>query len=117
DKPLCETVADMAVSAAFHDTRFSPLAHKELAEYSITISVLSAPHPVARYQDIVLGKHGIILHHGSAQAVFLTEVPGEFGWDLPTTLTELSIKAGLPSQAWRDKNARFEVFEAIDFGE
>lgn len=117
DKPLYKTVADMTLATAFHDTRFTPLTRKELNECTITISVLTNPVPIASYSAIVLGKHGIILHHGIKQAVFLPEVPGEFGWDLPATLSELSIKAGLAPQAWRDKEARFEVFETIEWNE
>lgn len=117
DKPLYKTVGDMALAAAFHDTRFKPLTYQEFAECTITISVLSNPRPIKSYQEIILGTHGIILHQGKKHAVFLPEVPGEFGWDLPTTLKELSIKAGLPADAWRNKTTTFEIFESLEWSE
>ena len=48
--------------------------------------------------------------------MFLPQVATETGWDLPTFLSHLSAKAGLPSDAWRT-GARFEVFTAQVFGE
>ena len=49
--------------------------------------------------------------------MFLPKVPTDFGWDLPTTLTQLSSKAGLAPMEWQDKETQFEVFESIDFSE
>ena len=64
----------------------------------------------------MLGKHGIVIEKGGRTAVFLPQVPGEQGWDLPTTLSHLSTKAGLSPDAWKE-GASFTVFEAIVFGE
>jgi len=49
-------------------------------------------------------------------AVFLPQVATEQGWTLEETLTHLSLKAGLPPDAWRE-GAAFTVFEAIVFSE
>jgi AMMECR1 domain-containing protein len=48
--------------------------------------------------------------------VFLPQVATETKWDLPTFLSNLSLKAGLPSDAWKS-GATFEVFTAQVFGE
>lgn len=116
-QPLYKTVADMTLKTAFEDTRFAPLTHKELAECTLTISVLTRSHAIKSYRDIILGKNGIILTQGSFTAVFLPEVAVEQQWDLPTTLTELSVKAGLPPQAWRDPSTTYEVFETVEWSE
>jgi len=50
-------------------------------------------------------------------AVFLPQVAPEQGWDIATTLTHLSVKAGLPGDAWMSEAAEFYVFEAIVFAE
>jgi AMMECR1 domain-containing protein len=48
--------------------------------------------------------------------VFLPQVAPEQGWDLETTLQNLSLKAGLPADAWKE-GASFQVFQADVFGE
>lgn len=115
-RPLVKGVAARALSAAFHDPRFFPLRESELGEITIEISALTPPHPVASWQEIELGRHGILLQKGDAGAVFLPQVAPEQGWTLEETLTHLALKAGLNPDDWRE-GASFEVFEAIVFRE
>lgn len=115
-RSLHEAVIDHALNAAFRDHRFEPLTELELAVCDIEISALSEPREVATWKEIVLGKHGIVLHKDERSAVFLPQVAPEQGWDVATTLSHLAMKAGLDADAWR-KGARFEVFEAVVFGE
>lgn len=115
-QPLYLAVADMVLSAA-HDPRFEPVQKAELNSLSIEISVLTDPISVQSYRDIVLNKHGIILSVGSSTALFLPKVPKEYGFDLETTLQHLSEKAGLNKNAWQLPEAKFQVFEAIDFSD
>jgi hypothetical protein len=117
DKPLYQTVIDMTKAAAFEDSRFSPVTADELNDITITISVLTPAKPIASYNDIVLGRDGIILTNGAQSALFLPHVATEFKWDLPTTLTQLSEKAGLNPDAWKNKETTYQTFESIDFSE
>ena len=48
--------------------------------------------------------------------MFLPQVAPEQGWDLPTTLSHLSLKAGLGADGWRE-GATFETFRAEVFHE
>lgn len=114
-EPLYKTVQAMAQSAAFHDTRFSPLKKGELQNISISITILMTPKPVASYNDIVIGKHGIILEKNGRSALYLPQVAPEQGWNIKQTLESLSQKAGLPKDGWKDAN--FKVFEGFEFGE
>jgi AmmeMemoRadiSam system protein A/AmmeMemoRadiSam system protein B len=116
-EPLYKTVIAMTRAAALEDSRFSPVTGSELADIKISISVLTKPTPIPSYKDIVLGKHGIILTQKSRSALFLPSVATDQGWDLPTTLSELSQKAGLPAKAWQDPKISYQVFESIDFSE
>ncbi len=115
-RPLYEAVMHQALNSAFKDSRFPPLSELELPLCRLEISALSEPKEVPSWQDIELGRHGIVLRKEGRSAVFLPQVAPEQGWDLPTTLAHLSTKAGLPPNAWRE-GARFEVFEALVFGE
>ena len=116
-RPLVQVVLDHALDAAFEDPRFSPLTAKEFQRVRIEISALTKPVPVASYKDIEIGRHGMVLEVGSRSAVFLPQVATEQGWDLPTTLSYLAQKAGLPPDAWMEPQAKFTVFEAIVFHE
>ncbi len=115
-KPLYQSIIDNTINAAVNDPRFQNVSKEELDDIKIEISVLTPPHKVGSYNDIQIGKHGIILKKGFHTAVFLPQVAPEQGWDLETTLTHLSLKAGLDADAWKS-GTEFEVFTAIVFSE
>jgi len=117
DQPFFVNVADKTRASAFHDPRFLPVTQDELQSISLEISALQPPRSVKSYRDIILHKHGIILTVGSRAALFLPQVPAEFGFTLEETLNELSKKAGLPHDAWKNPEAQFQVFTTVDFGE
>lgn len=117
DKPLDQLLPDIAQLAAFSDPRFPAVSCKELADLRIEISILSLPFDIKGYQEIVLGKHGIILTQGGKSALFLPQVAIEQHWDLPTTLRYLSEKAGLPNDAWQQPTTRYQLFEGMEFSE
>lgn len=110
-RPLVEAVTRLAVESAFEDPRFPPLAKSELDKVRIEISALTPSKPVKGYEEIVLGRDGMTLEKDGSFAVFLPQVAPEQGWDLATTLSYLSRKAGLPADAWRE-GAKFTTFQA-----
>jgi uncharacterized protein (TIGR00296 family) len=89
---------------------------EELPAIAIEISVLSAPRYVDSYNDIVVGRDGVILEKGNRRATFLPQVAPEQGWDLATMLSHLAMKAGLPADGWK-QGARFQTYTAQVFGE
>jgi MEMO1 family protein len=122
-KPLYQTAQEMAISAAFKDERFAPLSRAELDDDTkISVTILSQPEKAFALSNIVVGKHGIILNKykedGTLQttAVFLPEVPLSMKWDLPTTLTELSKKAGLGVDGWQT-DCELQIFEGYEIKE
>jgi len=115
-RELHEAVGGQALNAAFHDPRFPRLHKSELDEVEIEISALTVPHCVDSYENIEIGKHGIVLYKGAHSAVFLPQVAPEQGWGIEETLTHLSLKAGLGPNDW-ESGCEFHVFEAIVFGE
>ena len=114
-RPLAEQVIESAVMAA-HDPRFPELEAAELPKLVVEISVLSPLKRVPGPEAIRLGTHGVVLRKDGHGAVYLPQVATETGWDLETFLSHLSVKAGLPPDAWRH-GARFEVFTAQVFSE
>ena len=115
-RPLVEAVTARAVDAALRDPRFSPVSERELGGIRVEVSALTPPKRVASWRDIVLGRDGMTIEKNGCFAVFLPQVAPEQGWDLPTTLSYLSQKAGLSSDAWRE-GATFETFQAEVFHE
>ena len=117
DRPLWRTVQDMAIAAAFHDPRFPPLRADEFDDIKIKISVYtSEPHPIPSYKDYIPGMHGIILVKNGHQATYLPEVPIEQCWTREETLSHLSVKAGLPPDAWKS-GCSFYVYTTYRFSE
>ncbi len=115
-RPLWDSVTARAGSAAFEDPRFPKLTREELDKVDIEVSVLTPPLPIASPSEIVIGRHGVILQKSRRSAVFLPQVAPEQGWDVPTMLTHLSLKAGLPSDAWKE-GCQFFAFTAQIFRE
>jgi AmmeMemoRadiSam system protein B/AmmeMemoRadiSam system protein A len=115
-KSLAQAVIDNAVGAASRDPRFNPVTADEVADLEIDINVLTPPHPVASYKDIVVGRDGVILYKDGKQSVFLPSVATEFGWTLEEMLSQLSLKAGCGADGWQN-GARFDVFQSTSFAE
>lgn len=113
-QPLHEVVRDMACAAAFRDPRFAPLEPSELESLSIEISVLSEPH-AAPPDRLIPGLHGVSIALHGRKGVFLPQVARSAGWDRPTLLAEICLKAGLPPDAWRDPAAEITLFTAEVF--
>jgi len=111
-----DVVAQRAASAALEDPRFPhSVTVEELPSITVEVSVLTPPRPVKSADEIVIGRHGIILSNGWNRATFLPQVAPEQGWDRETTLRHLAQKAGLPAEAW--KKSEYQVYEAIVFSE
>jgi len=115
-QPLYKSVISNAVNAAVNDPRFYPVGKNELKDITIEISALTAPKPIASYKEIRIGIDGVVLKKSGYSAVFLPQVAPEQKWGREEMLNNLSLKAGLPADGWKD-GASFLVFQAEVFGE
>lgn len=113
--PLYKTVEEMAEAAAFRDPRFHAVMGQELLELEYEISVLTPFHRIDDVSEIEVGKHGLYIKRGWQSGLLLPQVATEYGWDRQTFLEHTCAKAGLPSDAWKDKNAEIYVFSADVF--
>ena len=114
-EPLYKTVAETARAAAFDDPRFQPVEEEQAGELKVEISVLSPLRPIAP-DEIVIGKHGLVIMQGSQRGLLLPQVPVEWGWDRETFLEQTCLKAGLAADAWRH-GSQLSAFTAEVFGE
>jgi len=115
--PLVCDVAHNAVSAAFRDPRFPPLAADEFPQLEFHLSILTVPEPMPAASEaeflerVRTGIDGLILYECDRRATLLPAVwanvrdPREF-------LAHLKRKAGLPVDYW-SPSIRFERYTAL----
>ena len=116
DQPLCETIEEMSVAAAFRDPRFHPLQREELSRIEIEISVLTPLKLIHSIDEFTLGKDGIFIEKDGRSGTFLPQVANETGWSEEEFLGHCSRdKAGLGWNGWI--NANLYTYEAIVFNE
>lgn len=114
-KPLHKTVQDMAIAAALQDPRFDPVTRQELEELDIEISVLTPMVRIEHAQEIEIGKHGLYIVNGPYHGLLLPQVATSYSWDRKTFLEHTCEKAGLPKNAWMDKDTEIYIFSADIF--
>lgn len=113
DMPLYQTVSEIAASSATDDPRFESnrITLSEFNELEIEISVLSPLIRISNPLDFELGKHGIYIKKGFCVGCFLPQVATETGWSKEEFLSYCcSHKAGLPANAWRQKDVEIYIF-------
>ena len=113
--PLADAL-EQAARSACHDPRFPDLTEGELGGVTVEVTVLGVPHEIrvdspGMYPDsIVIGRDGLIIELMGRRGLLLPQVPVEWGWDAMEYLAHLSMKAGLPPDAWTHPAARISAF-------
>lgn len=116
-RPLQDAVIEMAQSAAFNDPRFVPVSEDEVDNLDLEISVLSPIKEIDNVEQIEIGKHGIIIEQGFFKGLLLPQVATENFWNRTEFLQHTCRKAGLPTDAWKDKKTKIYIFSAEIFSE
>ncbi len=116
--PLYHAISECAISAATKDIRFPPVTVEELSKITIEISILSPTKRIVSVDEIKMGIHGVVVKKGLNQGIFLPQVAEETGWNKEEFLNHLcSGKAGLPPDAWKDKDTEIYIFTVEKFEE
>jgi AmmeMemoRadiSam system protein B/AmmeMemoRadiSam system protein A len=100
--PLYRSIIKNAVAACSSDPRFPRMNKEELKDMDVEISILSPLTPLKDINNIQVGKHGLYIMEGMQSGLLLPQVATEFGWDRDAFLEHVSMKAGLPKDAWKD---------------
>ncbi|PIE52374.1 AMMECR1 domain-containing protein [Candidatus Fermentibacteria bacterium] len=108
---LGKTILAMAGEAALHDSRFIPVNPEELPGLTIEVSVLSSMKRCLAEQ-VEPGIHGLYVRQGFRAGTLLPQVAAEEGWNREQFLSHTCIKAGLPPEAWRNKETEISVYTA-----
>ncbi len=116
--PLYKSVIEMAVAAAFEDSRFPSVQKEELDNIEIEISVLSPMERISDYNQIQMGIDGVWIKKDFHSGVYLPQVAVDTGWDRETFLRSLcSSKAGLPADVYKDADTEIYIFQVEKFSE
>ncbi|CAG5148372.1 uncharacterized protein ALTATR162_LOCUS2191 [Alternaria atra] len=103
-QPLTKGLSDYALTAAFDDTRFSPITARELPTLECAVTLLTDFEPVDDAMDWEIGTHGLrISFHDKGRrygSTYLPDVASEQGWTKEEALVSLMRKAG-----WSGKKA------------
>lgn len=112
---LWQTIWNMARAAAFADPRFPPLRAEELDKIKYEISILSPLEPCRDVNEVVVGKHGLIMQRAGKSGLLLPQVAKEWGWSREEFLRQTCRKAGLAEDSWRKAGTNIYWFEAEIF--
>lgn len=115
-EPLGEAIVRCATCAALEDPRFAPLKEEQLPELSVEISLLSPMQRIAP-EAVEIGRHGLLIEHQGHRGLLLPQVAIEHRLNREQFLDETCRKAGLPSGAWGDAEARLFGFTCEVFSD
>ena len=116
-EPLVRVVAHCAMAAAVEDPRFAPVSLIELSSLAIEVSVLSRLETITTYDQVEVGRHGLVISQGLRRGVLLPQVAAEFDWTRERFLEETCLKGGLDANAWRIPGTQIQAFTAEVFSE
>jgi len=108
-------VAEMTAQAAEQAIEADTLILRLLEETEIRISVLSSLERVQSFDEIEIGKHGLMLKLDMHTALMLPIVAKEQNWDTTEFLEQICLKAGLPKSSYTDKFAEIYKFTVEEF--
>ncbi|MBI1936864.1 MAG: AmmeMemoRadiSam system protein A [Ignavibacteriales bacterium] len=117
ERQLFDTVCEAAVNSAENDPRFQAVREPELKNITIEISILSPPFPLNSYEEIEIGKHGLILEETGRRGLLLPQVPIEHHMNKEQYLDAICQKAGFHPEYWRTKQLQLHAFTADIFSE
>jgi hypothetical protein len=116
--PLYEGVKEAAKAAAFSDPRFPEVEKDELKHITIEVSVLTVPeeikvkNPSDYVKQIKIGEDGLIVRMHGYSGLLLPVVAVEYNMNAQEFLQETCMKAGLSSDAYKDKDCKVFKFQA-----
>ena len=114
--PIYVAITHNAFNASCRDNRFPQVQPSELSKLSIVVSVMSPLVPCTP-DDVVVGRDGLVLENGDNFGIYLPQFAVEGGWDRIGFLENVSVKAGLDKDKWKDEKSVLYHFTAQVFSE
>lgn len=114
---LYKTVSTCAIQAAVQDRRFPPVTAGEMKLIHIEISVMSPMQLVESFDEIEVGRDGLMIFKGQYRGLLLPQVAADYNWNRTEFLEQTSRKAGLSKNGYLADDAVIYKFQAVIFGE
>ncbi len=120
-KSLIESTIEVAIAAAFNDPRFPELKKEEFDDLDFEVTVLTLPelievaHPKQYFDEIKIGRDGLIIQKGYARGLLLPQVAPENGFDAEEFLEHTCMKAGISADSWMDESCDVYKFQGQIF--
>ncbi|MGH8015026.1 MAG: AmmeMemoRadiSam system protein B [Candidatus Zixiibacteriota bacterium] len=114
-EPLFKAVAEMSANAAEQGIEAATLKPGFLKSVDIRISALASLERVQSFDEIEIGRHGLMLKLDMHSALILPGEAKQQDWDVTQFLEQISLKAGLPKSSYKDKFAEIYKFTAEEF--
>jgi AmmeMemoRadiSam system protein A len=116
-RPLIESVIRQAIASATDDPRFPPVEDREIPALTIRINALTALRRI-QADEIVVGRHGLVVQQGRRSGLLLPEVPKLFRLrSAAEFLKALYRKAGLPHEPGSHDGVELYAFETEAWGD
>ncbi len=122
EKPLLRQTAISAVEAAIVDPRFNSV-RLDVKRIILEVTVFSSlekvetSNPLRLRNEIVVGRHRIVVTGGGQRGLLLPQVAVEEGFDLEEFLSQCCLKAGLLPDTWLTGKVQVSRFEGQVFSE
>ena len=120
-KPAIDATIEVAIAAAFNDPRFNQITEKEFEELEFEVTVLTKPemivvaHPDQYFDEIEIGRDGLIIQKGYARGLLLPQVAVENAFTKEDFLDHTCMKAGISADSWMDESCDVYKFQGQIF--
>ncbi len=120
-KPAIDATMEVALAAAFNDPRFPELSAKEFDDLEFEVTVLTKPkiievaHPNQYFDEIEIGRDGLIIQKGYARGLLLPQVAVENAFTKEDFLEHTCMKAGISADSWMDESCDVLKFQGQIF--
>ncbi len=113
---LMDALSNAAYRTVLEDRRYPPVSPSEVPSLTIDVTVLGPSEPIPGrpeelLRQIELGVHGLRIAKDGKFGLLLPSVPIEHGWTVEQFFEGVCRKAGLPKDAWKEKDAELFRFE------
>ncbi|MBR1610648.1 MAG: TIGR00296 family protein, partial [Methanobrevibacter sp.] len=119
--PAIDATMEVALAAAFNDPRFPELSDKEFDDLEFEVTVLTKPeiievaHPDQYFDEIEIGRDGLIIQKGYARGLLLPQVAVENAFTKEDFLEHTCMKAGISADSWMDESCDVLKFQGQIF--
>jgi uncharacterized protein (TIGR00296 family) len=119
--PAIDATMEVAVSAAVNDPRFPEVSIIEFDDLEFEVTVLTKPelievaHPDQYFDEIEIGRDGLIIQKGFAKGLLLPQVATENRFNTEEFLENTCMKAGISADSWMDESCDVYRFQGQIF--